>query len=671
MSPSGSFWPDEPVGAADSSGAAASPGAAELGEDSSGSAWTADPLSPSGSVFKLKAPTAETELDGPTWSTDTFSAVPASAVPASTVSASPVSASPAAPAEEPVMAEPEFAPSPAEYSAPSDYASYAAPRHSEPEPDDSVPFESVPFESVPFESVPFESVPSDSGRPVAAAPEAGFAASAGVLAGAAGAAGADEWAKSGRWQASAAEEPAASSGYPGAYSGTEAGSGAGADWSAASLGVSAGSGAGAAGGSGGYGGPGGSGGWGDGSGESADSVGQPRGRRLAPLIGIAAALIVLLGAGGIYYFSNASKASPDSGSGGTTVTRKVTAPKGPEQVSSVTPADGATDVNGGAAIKVEFSKPLSPSSPMPTLKPDIKGTWSVKGDTATFVPAAGFWQDTKVAVTIPAGASGVASSAGGQLGTPVTDTFTTGKFSEVRLEQDLTQLGYLPVTWAPSSGTPPPVTNLNAQYYAAYAPPQGTYTWQTGYPAYLESMWKPDAASQILRGAVAAFQADHGLLDDMIAENQDGLIVTGSIGHRLWTTMFKALASNDMNKHGYTYAIASQHYPETLTVWHNGTKIFHHLANTGIPVSPTAVGTDPVYIRYQSQIMKGTNPDGSQYADQVYWVAYFRDGEAVHYFPRYSYGSQQSLGCVELPYDAAKQIWPYLTYGTLVTVTKT
>ncbi len=76
-----------------------------------------------------------------------------------------------------------------------------------------------------------------------------------------------------------------------------------------------------------------------------------------------------------------------------------------------------------------------------------------------------------------------------------------------------------------------------------------------------------------------------------------------------------------------------------------------------------------MYIRYQNQIMTGTNPDGTKYADQVDWVAYFHAGEAVHYFPRYSYGSQQSLGCVELPYNEAKSIWPYLTYGTLVTVT--
>ncbi|HEX9515595.1 MAG TPA: L,D-transpeptidase, partial [Streptosporangiaceae bacterium] len=128
-------------------------------------------------------------------------------------------------------------------------------------------------------------------------------------------------------------------------------------------------------------------------------------------------------------------------------------------------------------------------------------------------------------------------------------------------------------------------------------------------------------------------------------------------------------AAGKTNMHGYTYAVARQKLPETLTVWHNGRVIFHHLANTGIPVAPTAVGTDPVYLRYQHQIMRGRNPDGTKYADPVAWVAYFHAGEAVHYFPRYSYGSQQSLGCVELPYKPAKRIWPYLTFGTLVTVT--
>jgi hypothetical protein len=41
-----------------------------------------------------------------------------------------------------------------------------------------------------------------------------------------------------------------------------------------------------------------------------------------------------------------------------------------------------------------------------------------------------------------------------------------------------------------------------------------------------------------------------------------------------------------------------------------------------------------VYLRYRYQIMRGTSPDGSSYADPVEFVAYFDGGEAVHYIPR-------------------------------------
>jgi hypothetical protein len=61
------------------------------------------------------------------------------------------------------------------------------------------------------------------------------------------------------------------------------------------------------------------------------------------------------------------------------------------------------------------------------------------------------------------------------------------------------------------------------------------------------------------------------------------------------------------------------------------------------------------------------NPNGSHYADPVQHVSYFNGGDAVHYIPR-GYGYEQSLGCVELPYDQAKAAYPYLTYGSLMTV---
>ena len=93
-------------------------------------------------------------------------------------------------------------------------------------------------------------------------------------------------------------------------------------------------------------------------------------------------------------------------------------------------------------------------------------------------------------------------------------------------------------------------------------------------------------------------------------------------------------------------------------------------ANTGIPAAPTVFGTFPVYARFTVTTMSGTNPDGTHYSDPgIPWVSYFNGGDAIHGFTRASYGSPQSLGCVELPASEAARVWPYTPIGTLVTVT--
>ena len=331
----------------------------------------------------------------------------------------------------------------------------------------------------------------------------------------------------------------------------------------------------------------------------------------------------------------------------------------PETVVSVTPTAHSQGVNGAAPVTVVFSAPLAADSPMPALTPAIDGSWQrVSPTTVQFVPARGFTEQTHVRLVIPAGPSGVRSSTGGLLAAQVVSKFWTGTYSTLRLEQLLAQLGYLPLTWMPVTGNIPVASsNASGQLNAAYSPPPGTFTWQPGYPPQLQNFWQPGQPNMIVTGAVMAFESDHGLTMD------------GDAGPGVWHALLAAVAADASNPHGYTYALASQASPETLTVWHNGQVILHTLVNTGIPAAPTTIGTAPVYLRYTFQIMKGTNPDGSKYADPVSWVSYFRSGEAVHYFPRGSYGFPQSLGCVELPYNQAHYVWPFMTYGTLVTVT--
>ena len=330
----------------------------------------------------------------------------------------------------------------------------------------------------------------------------------------------------------------------------------------------------------------------------------------------------------------------------------------PLQVLSVTPARHARHVNGAAPVRIQFSAALAAGSPMPTVSPHIAGQWQrSSASSIEFTPEKGFAQLAHVKVRIPGGPAGLRSAAGGTLASRVTVRFRVGRWSTRRLDQLLARLGYLPLTWTAAPGAASPAARDAAgQRSAAFSPPAGRFGWHHGYPRELRTFWRAGHPSLVLKGAVMAFESDHGLAMDGIA------------GSAVWRALFRAVAHGRHNTHGYTYARARKQLPEELTIWHNGHVVFRSLANTGIPVAPTADGTAPVYLRYRFQIMKGTNPDGSKYADPVQFVAYFRAGEAVHYFPRGSYGFPQSLGCVELPLGQAAKAWPYLTYGSLVTV---
>ncbi len=317
---------------------------------------------------------------------------------------------------------------------------------------------------------------------------------------------------------------------------------------------------------------------------------------------------------------------------------------------SISPVDDARAVNGTTGVTVTYNEPLPSSAPMPTLKPVVAGSWKRQGNTAVFTPAAGYPADTTVTVTAVAEQDKATDRS-------TSSTFTTGSYSTLRLQEILAQLGYLPLTWKPAVGASVPGDNAQAQLAAAYDPPAGTFTWQPGYPSSLSSLWSQGSSNLVDKGAISGFEADHGFA------------ITEAMTKAVWASLLKAAATDDRNTSGYSYAVANQVLPETLTIWHDGQKRLTTPANTGISVSPTEVGTFPVYERLPFQIMQGTNPGGSTYADPVEWVSYFNGGDAVHYFPRGSYGWNQSLGCVELPWSTAQQAYDLLPYGTLVTVT--
>jgi L,D-transpeptidase catalytic domain len=327
------------------------------------------------------------------------------------------------------------------------------------------------------------------------------------------------------------------------------------------------------------------------------------------------------------------------GTGASVEAQKALTPK----FVSVSPASGSSNVNGANQVTVTYSHPLPAGAGLPTLTPAIPGTWQRKGNEAIFTPRTGFAPQTRVTVTIP-----VIGAAKTRVRTTSTTarivTFTTGSYSTLRLQQLLAQLGYLPLAWTASAKSRPVnLTSARQQLSAAYNPPAGKFSWNSHrYPSSLYSFWSQGTPNTLTKGAVTGFEGDHRMTTD------------GNASPAVWSALLKAAAADQVDTNGYSYALVSQHAPETLTIWHNGKQAFRSATNTGIPVDPTPVGTFPVYEKLPFQIMSGTNPDGSSYADPVQWVSYFSGGSAVHYFVRGTYGWPQSLGCVELPLGAAK-----------------
>jgi lipoprotein-anchoring transpeptidase ErfK/SrfK len=318
----------------------------------------------------------------------------------------------------------------------------------------------------------------------------------------------------------------------------------------------------------------------------------------------------------------------------------------PVTVTAVAPAADAKDVAATAPVTVTFSGAVPATAAMPTLDPPVAGKWAKQGSTLTFTPSGGWLPYSTEKVTVPAPAGGPAS----------TTSFTVAAGDRTRLEQMLAELNYLPFTLSGTSLNSEP-TDVNA---VPTAPESGTLNWTwSSVPATLRAEWAPGKTNVMDQGAVMAFQSDHDLKMDGIA------------GPEVWKALVAAVAGRQLDKNPYDYLVASETVPETLTVYRDGKVLYTSKANTGVAGATTAQGTFPVYSRFSSTEMKGTNPDGSKYDDKgIPWVAYFNGGDAVHGFVRSSYGFPQSNGCVELPVSDAAQVWKMDPYGTLVTVTK-
>jgi hypothetical protein len=312
-----------------------------------------------------------------------------------------------------------------------------------------------------------------------------------------------------------------------------------------------------------------------------------------------------------------------------------------------------------APLRLTLSKPISEAlgSKLPRVVPATAGHWRrVDSHTLTFRPSGfGAALGRTLSVELPRPLA-VATASGRGLRRTSRIEWTVPPASTVRLHQLLAIAGYLPVDWTPDGADV--AKTPRAQAAAAVDPPQGSFNWRfAGTPTELRSQWKPDSITEITRGAVMMFQGTHNLAVDAVA------------GPAVLRALMADTIAGKRSDSGYSYVYVHRSLPQQLTLWHSGHVVLRSPGNTGVPAAPTQLGTFPVFEHIAQGTMSGTNPDGSKYHDPgIKWISYFNGGDALHAFPRASFGTPQSLGCVELPLAAAAKVWPYTPIGTLVTI---
>jgi peptidoglycan hydrolase-like protein with peptidoglycan-binding domain len=309
-------------------------------------------------------------------------------------------------------------------------------------------------------------------------------------------------------------------------------------------------------------------------------------------------------------------------------------------------------------LTLTFSSPVADAigTRRPRLTPRTPGRWRLlDAHTLAFQPSGfGFGLGSTVRVVLPRRVH-VAGSAEARLTRTIVWHVPQG--STLRLQQLLAQLGYLPVGWRPGEDDPQ-TTSVRSEIAAAISPPPGRFDWRyPNTPPELRTQWRAGEANTITRGAVMMFEDTHGLAVD------------GLVGPVVWRALIADVVAGRRRTEGYSYVFVHRSVPQSLNLWHDGRVILSSPGNTGVPAAPTQLGTFTVFEHIPVGTMSGTNPDGTHYNDPgIRYISYFNGGDAIHAFNRSSYGTPQSLGCVELPLDAAAKVWPYTPIGTLVTV---
>jgi len=308
--------------------------------------------------------------------------------------------------------------------------------------------------------------------------------------------------------------------------------------------------------------------------------------------------------------------------------------------------------NGTQPLTVTLSAPVYPSSPAPMLTPRVAGRWRIAGDSEVFTPASTLEPCSDYALTVWAGTT---STAHAPLGRGQTIRLHVACPPIAGLQQALARLGYLGAKLDPRYDVHLPSGRETRAQAAAYAfhPTRGRLTPD---PSDAPPV-RAGLLDETTRGALEVYQADNRLA------------VSGDPNRATWASLLYDESAGRRDPQSYTWVTVSESEPERLYL-HRGDRVpFSTLVNTGVAGAETQTGIFPIYARYVSTTMAGEDPGGAKYdVPDVPWVNYFNGGDAVHGYPRESYGFPQSNGCVELPIEAAHTVFGMLQIGDIVDV---
>jgi hypothetical protein len=372
---------------------------------------------------------------------------------------------------------------------------------------------------------------------------------------------------------------------------------------------------------------------------------------LAPLGSAAAAASPALGAGTTRTIPSApsEEATPTSAPGTPQVQET---PPTPSPRTKITQLPKSVITDGTAPLKVRLSGVPAAESPAPKLTPAVAGTWEAHGTYEVFTPSSTLQPCSSYTLTVLAGTDAIGDRPLGAARRVRLQVLCPGTLA---LQQALSRLGYLPYTLRSShkanSGAGAESRTLAAHY--AFNPPRGPLV--ANIP-HAPGLWYAHL-DPTTRGALMVFQETRHISVDGTAERST------------WASLLATLTHGSRDPRPYTFVTVTERIPETLEVHEGRHVVLSTPANTGVAGATTQQGTFPIFSRFTSTTMSGTNPDGSKYVDPgVPWVNYFNGGDAVHGFPRPSYGTPQSNGCVELPISTAQRVFEKLSIGDLVIV---